>query len=259
LLSSVFYFILPKDGVEFKTKQDIVLEYRKFNIYNFLSVKKIIQKPKPKKKIEVKKPEYKFLDNVTLKAIYAMQGQLGWIVLANKNNITYVLSTNEEYKGYKLVRVYAHYVIFSKDNQEYKLVLNNTKKVDYTITKQDTKSKNKNDKIKIVVSDDKTTIKRSYLNSYINDLDKIWQDISIVENRDKQGHIDGFKVDNINTNSVFSKLGLKRYDIIKAVNNTRLKSYNDAFSIYKKINKITNLNMLILRNGREMELEYEIK
>jgi general secretion pathway protein C len=54
-------------------------------------------------------------------------------------------------------------------------------------------------------------------------------------------------------------LGLRKGDIIKAVNNIELKSYNDAFSIYKKINKINNLNILILRNDREMELDYEIE
>jgi len=255
LLTSSLYFILPQHGIEFNSKQNIVLKYRKAYISKILAEKKkkiIKQKPV----VKVQKKEYKFLDNVVLKAVYAMEEQTGWIVIANKIKKTFVLSIGENYKGYELTRIYTNYVIFNKAEQDYKLALSGNKQVNYTVTKQ---SNDTNKNIKIVVSDDKMLIKRSYLNNYVNDLDRIWRDIAINEKRDRQGKIEGFKVDNINPKSIFARLGLKRYDIIKAVNNIQLKSYNDAFSVYKQINTIKNLNMLILRNGREMELDYEIR
>ena len=254
ILSNVLFFILPKHSIEIDQKHKIALEYRKFNIKQ--SLQEIVVKEK--KVIKVKKQEYKLLSNISLKAVYAMDEQNAWIIISDKTKNTHMLSLGESFKGYKLIRVYYNYVIFNKSNQEYKLELNDDKKVSYTVTKT-TPVVDPRDDETIVVLDDKVSVQRAYLNSYINNFDKIWKDIAIKETKDKYGKIDGFKVTGIKPKSVFDKLGLKKGDIIKAVNNIELKSYNDAFSIYKKINKIKDLNILVLRNSREMELNYEIK
>jgi general secretion pathway protein C len=246
--------MLPKSGVEVNKKQNVILKYRRFKISQLL--KEEIVKPEPK--IEIKKPEYQLLSNIILKAIYNMNEQKGWIIIADKKKNTYMLSVGENYKGYELIRVYVNYVIFKKSNKEYKLELNVGKDINFSVTKIATK-KDIKDSVKIVVKDDKVSVKRSYLNSYINDFSKIWKNISIKEIKDTNGNIDGFKITKIKKNSVFAKLGLKKNDIIKSINNIQLKSYNEAFSAYKQINSIDSLNMLILRNSREMELNYEIE
>ena len=111
----------------------------------------------------------------------------------------------------------------------------------------------------IIVSEDKISVSREYLNLYISNSDKIWREILIKETKDSKGKINGFKVKGLSKKSVFKKLGLKKGDIIKIVNNIELKSYDDAFGIYKKIDKIQDLNIEILRGNTEMELYYEIK
>jgi len=75
----------------------------------------------------------------------------------------------------------------------------------------------------------------------------------------KDGKIDGFKINRIANKSIFKELGLRKGDIIKGVNNIILKSYADAFKLYKNINKIDNLNFTILRDNQIMEMEYDIK
>ena len=129
------------------------------------------------------------------------------------------------------------------------------KNTNYSITKIDKEEKQVE---KIIIDDGKVTVKRDYVNKYINNFNKIWKDISINEVF-KNSKINGFKVTRIRSNSVFSKLGLRQGDILKEVNNIELKSYNDAFKIYKKINKINNLHIKVLRNNQEVELDYEIK
>ena len=127
---------------------------------------------------------------------------------------------------------------------------NKTPKVQYEVIPQEKQ---------ITQTDDKQlSIKRDLINDYIQDFGKIWDNISIDEIKTKTG-IDGFKINSVRKNSVFDKLGLKKGDIIKEVNNIRLKSYNDAFIVYKKINKIKNINLTILRDGTEQEINYEIK
>ena len=59
-------------------------------------------------------------------------------------------------------------------------------------------------------------------------------------------------------NSDFSKLGLRRDDVIKSINGQEINSYNRAFETYKNIQNVENLTMVIKRGKEEMELEYEI-
>ena len=145
-------------------------------------------------------------------------------------------------------------VIFMKNNKEYKLTINNTKtsKIEYTIIPTQIEQQN------ITKEDDKLIVKRDLVNSYIQNFGKIWDNISINEIKTKTG-IDGFKINSVKKGSIFEKLGLKKGDIIKEVNNIKLKSYNDAFIVYRKIDKIKNINIVVLRNGLEEELNYEIK
>ena len=96
------------------------------------------------------------------------------------------------------------------------------------------------------------------IKKYIKDFDSIWKSIAIKETLDENKKINGFKIISIAKNSAFDKLGLKKGDIIKKVNNTVLKSYADAFKIYNKIGKINNLQITILRKNEEMEINYEI-
>ena len=70
--------------------------------------------------------------------------------------------------------------------------------------------------------------------------------------------IEGFKIERINKDSAFAKLGLKEGDIIKSVNNSVLESYADAFKVYNNMENTKYLNMEILRNNEIVELNYEI-
>ena len=253
ILSVILYFALPKDGVERVKKQSINLEYKKFNIKNAFEGKVIKQKP-----IKVQKQEYQLLSNITLKAVYATANNKGWTVIEDNKKQTHMLSHGENFKGYILIRLYANYVVFEKGGTEYKLSLKKDgSNIKYDIVKTDVKTSEVLEKV--VVKDDKVTVTRDYLNSYVENFEKIWREIAIREVKDKDGNIDGFKVNGFSKKSIFKKLGLKKGDIIKAVNNIELKSYEDAFNIYNNINKIKNINIKVLRANKEVELDYEIK
>ncbi len=259
ILSSALYFVLPKEGIEKVITNKLHIEYRKYNVQRIFSkVKAKIKKP-----IEVKKQEYQLLTNIKLKAVYAMGEEKGWIIIADNSTETFILSVGDEFKSYKLSRIYTNYVVFTKNNQEYKVSLKEEKKLQYSVVNKSTKVSKKDikpeDDHTIIVLDDVVSVKRAYLNSYINNFDKIWKEISIREVKDANGNINGFKVNGMSNKSVFKKLGLRKGDVIKAINNIDLKSYNDAFSVYKKINKVENLHIRIIRNNTEMELDYEIK
>lgn len=258
ILDTALFVYLPKTQPTFQKENSETLDYKRYDIIRaFKNTTKKIQQPKKK----IIKKQYNLNDNIILKAIYAKDNQRGFIIIQEKHKSdTQMLGINDSIKGYILKQIYATYVIFNKNNKEYRLNLNDNKKTkNFTTTPviQKEQPKPENDS-NIVVLDDKISVQRAYLNSYINNIDKIWKNINIQEVKTPHG-IDGFKVRYIKPGSVFSALGLQKGDIIKSVNNIKLKSYNDAFKVYRKINDITNINMQIQRGNQTMELNYEIQ
>jgi len=250
----VAYLFLPKEVLIYEPKVADNLPYKRFNIKSsFIQSTKKVQK----KIIKQKKKEYTILNKIDLLAIYSMNNNDGYVVIQEKNkNDTIILSKNEKFKNYKLQDIYKTYVVFVKNKKEYKVSIRDAKedtKYQEVIKTQTTKTVKD-----ISINDDKVTIKRTLINNYIKNFDKIWQDITLSDIYTEDG-LDGFKVTKIKKNTPFAKIGLKKGDIIKSINNIKLKTYNDAFAIYKKINKLKSLNIEILRNNKPMEIYYEIQ
>ena len=248
------YLYLPKSKSVKLDIKDIAVQYKKYNIKKaFKEHKKKIKIVKQQKKSI--KPEYQLLSQIVLKAIYATaNSKHGWIIISEKNiNKTYILSVGDLFKKYKLIDVFPKYVLFKKYNKISKVLLDNSKiKTKYTYT-QNTHVKND-----VIFQDNTYKLRKTILEKYIQNPKQIWNNISIKEIK-RNGKIDGFKVLGLRRGSIFDKLGLQKGDIIKEVNNIKLKSYANALLFYKKIKKIKNIHLLILRDNIEMELDYEIK
>ncbi|MFK2824059.1 hypothetical protein ACH5BK_13945 [Arcobacter sp. YIC-80] len=247
VIMSIIASFLPKNSIEYISENSSYLQYNKYDgFYNTKTVSIPIQNKQ--------RTEIKSLSSYRLKGIYSTNTNSGWAIIENnRDKSSYFIAQYEELDGYVLTKLFKNYVIFEKQAKEYKLELNKQKEnISYEVSR-------KIDNIieNIVVKDDSVTVKRDYLNSYVKNPDKVWQNIAINEIRDGS-KIKGFKVGRVNKNSVFSKLGLKKGDIIKAINNKVLDSYADAFDVYKNINNTKYLNIEILRNNEIMELNYEI-
>lgn len=261
IIGSLLYFKLPKSNdLELKSKDDYRLEYKKYKIRSSMEEK--VVKKAPVKKKPPKKKEYQLISNIILKAIYASPNNKGWIIISEKSSsATHILTIGDEFKKFKLKSVFKTYVIFTKNGKEYKLSMGDEKqKPKYTIKKEEVKVKKEEKKIPLEIEEKNGDfeIKRALVNDYIKNPMKIWKNIKIKE-RLVDGKIDGFRVMDLTNKSIFKKLGLRRGDIIKKVNNIVLGSYADAFKLYKKIDKIENLNFVIIRDGQEMEIDYEIR
>lgn len=241
LINSIIFFILPKNGVDFVKDESLSLNYTKYGFYSNIKSNEI--KNDSKQTIQD-------LSKYNLKAIYYTSIDSGWVVLEqNTGSESYILAYGEKIDGYFLSKLFKNYIIFEKDKKEYKLEI----KEEYSNHEES----NNSPKQEIIIKNNGATVSRDYLNSYIKDIDKIWKNIEIseIKNGDK---LDGFKVNNINKDSVFAKIGLKEGDIIKMVNNSVLSSYADALKVYSNMENTRYINMQILRNNEVMELNYEI-
>ena len=205
------------------------------------------------------KPMVRSMSGYKLLGLYNSKETL--VVTVEKGSKTTILSKGEKVNGFELISAGSNYALFKKSGKEFKLNLN---KVKNTLPTSSPKraygnilAKKQNSKA-IVEQDGVKLISRDLLTSYTKDVDKIWKDISIAQNQ-KNGKLNGFKINYVKKGSDFEKLGLKRGDVLMGINAQPLNSLSAAMNFFKEINDIENLTLTVERNGKSKEIEYEIQ
>jgi len=240
-LTLPLYFLLPSYGVEY-------IEPYSLNLYKRYPVAKAFGiLPAKKVKKVVKKPLYK-LTNLKLKGVYAHNGE-GVIVVEEKGK-NFFLSTGESFKGYKLIKVEPNKAIFEKDGKHYEIKLEEKAlKGKYKISVEESYNP---EEVRFAV------LKRD-IDRFKKNFNEIWKHIAIKEQIDpKTKRLMGFKVERVNKNSLFGKIGLQKGDIIIGANNKIFRSYSDVIRLYNNIDKYNSIKLTIIRNNQKKELEYEI-
>ncbi|MGA1791464.1 MAG: type II secretion system protein GspC [bacterium] len=74
----------------------------------------------------------------------------------------------------------------------------------------------------------------------------------------KMDEPDGFQVANIKPRSFFDMMGLRNGDVIKSVNREPIDNPEKAFEAYQKFKQEPQIEVVVLRNNREMTLKYDI-
>jgi len=254
-ISFSLWLYLPTESIELYTKKNIIQEYKRINFSNMIRTKKV-----EVKKVEVKKVEVKdevTMTNMILKGLYGNEIS-GYIIVAMKNKIkkTSIVEVGEIYQGYKLKTILKDKVIFTKNGKNYILEVKEVKTSKYIRSASGLPAPPSlnSAKSKPIRSN---AVSRNDIKHYIKNPSQIWRDISIGEVK-KNNKITGFKVNRIKAGSRFALLGLKQGDLIIKANNVKLDSYRSAMSIYKNINNLDAIEIIVLRNNQEVELVYEI-
>jgi len=256
------WFYLPSDGEELKINSSYQPKYQRVDFKNMIekTQKKVVQK-------EIKKEPVKVgisITNMILKGLYGV-AEKGFAIVAlkSKPKKTTIVEVGEMFEGYKLRYINSDGIVFIKDEKDYilnLLVIKNKSSI--TKVKKVRNSPNvqralDNKKVQREDNDEPHGVSRSDIAYFAKNPKQIWREISIKEVK-KNGKILGFKIRKIARNSKFAELGLQRGDIIIRANNIKLTSYRDAIKLYREIDKIDTMEIVVLRNNQEKELIYEI-
>jgi len=203
------------------------------------------------------------ISDITLLAIYNSEETT--VITIEYKRKSKVLARGDEINGFVLEGAGSNFATFSKDTKTYRVDLLKSKRSTDSessikpVSKTVPSSSKTPAKIEGEVTDagDHKIVDRSLLDHYAKNMDDIYKNIGIAEVKEG-GKIKGFRITFVRRGSPFSKLGIKRGDIIKSINGQEITSYNAAFETYKNIGNIENLTMVIKRGKEEMELEYEI-
>lgn len=268
---------LPHSGIDLKEDSGLKPLYYHYNLASKKEVIKPIVHTKPpravvRKEAALKKPEK--INSFILRGLYSsIEKKIAVVEYLGK---TAVLKTGEELEGYKLTNVFDTYATFVKDAKEYTLKLYTPKKAKKELTgakstqvatkpNSELKSRKQkpNVKQKPVIEaprqeGDTTVIPKNLFNRYKNNIKQIRRNINMAPNM-ANGKLQGFKVNFIRAGSDFSKLGLKRGDIMTAINGEPLTSFKAAIEFYNRIDTITSATVTIKRGNETKELEYEVR
>ena len=111
----------------------------------------------------------------------------------------------------------------------------------------------------VAVAPNKFQIKRSDLLRYTNDLSSVLMQARAVPNRDPStGEINGFRILDMQENSIFGQLGLARMDVLKSVNGQEINSIQKAMEYYNELKNGSKIELGIERNGKNEVKTYDI-
>ena len=253
--TAVSFMFLLNSGEEFTQKSGGKALYYRVRLSNKSAVIAPITK-----KVPVKVP-VSSMKGIKLLALYNASETV--VVTVEKNRKTSVLGKGDKIDGFTLISAGSDYAMFKKSSKEFKLTLENTKRIKEQINKsfrpkvrQPKNSPASNEKI--IEKDGIKMVNRKLLTSYTSNPEKIWKDIGISENK-RNGKLNGFKINYVKRGSDFEKLGLKRGDLLMAINAEKLDNIGAVMGLYRDINNIENLTLTVERNGRSEDIEYEIQ
>ena len=112
--------------------------------------------------------------------------------------------------------------------------------------------------VKPVQSGGTVTLARSDIRDSLKNINKLLTQARIRPHL-KDGKPDGFALSYIKANSFFSKLGLRRGDIVKSINGKQINTPEDAFSFYQALESGEPLSMEINRGGKPETINYRFK
>lgn len=261
----VSYLYLPKSGVDKEADTKVEPLYYRYSLASKKDAPKpIVQPKKVKKRAPKPKPRNLAVKKFVLKGIYAARDQK--IATIEYQGKTYVLEVGEEIKGFKLVQVKPTYVLFRKDKEDYKLEIfknqqNELSSEVFTSPSMSTprkKEKAKEKKEEIIHEGDTTIISKNLFNKYKSNLGSLRKYIGGVPVL-KNGKLTGFKISYIKAGSDFDKVGLKRGDIITAINGEEITDLSVPMRFMNNINSITAATITVKRGNEVKELEYEVR
>lgn len=103
-------------------------------------------------------------------------------------------------------------------------------------------------------------IKRDTLNKYLNDLPSVLMQARAVPNKNPTtGEVDGFRILDMQPNSIYEELRLQRMDVIKSVNGEPVTTAQKALELYQALRNSNNVKLTVERGGATSTSTFIIK
>jgi general secretion pathway protein C len=103
----------------------------------------------------------------------------------------------------------------------------------------------------------KFTVDQREVDDALQNLDRLYTDIRAVPNF-AGGKVSGMKILSVKNGSLFSKLGLKRGDVLQKINGMEL-DVKQGFAIFNQLKDEKHISLDLIRQGNPTTLDYDIR
>lgn len=100
------------------------------------------------------------------------------------------------------------------------------------------------------------TLRRSDIDESLEDVNQLLSEARVRPHFNKDSIPDGLIVTGIRGNSIFRRMGLRNGDIVQGVNGRPIANPDDIISIYNDLKSASNIDLQLLRRGREQTINY---
>lgn len=101
-------------------------------------------------------------------------------------------------------------------------------------------------------------IPRATIKNLLKDIKSILTQARATPITNRDGSL-SFSIDDIVPGSIFSVLGVENGDVIKKINNRKIRSFNQVMNLFSRIGKISELELSLERDGVTQDFSYNIK
>lgn len=105
----------------------------------------------------------------------------------------------------------------------------------------------------------KYEIKRSDVIKYTSDMANVLQQAAMAPRKKANGEIDCFKFLAIQPDSIYTKLSFQNGDCIKSVNGESIDNPAKAMELYNALKSSSQINLKVERDGKDQDMEYNIR
>lgn len=110
------------------------------------------------------------------------------------------------------------------------------------------------------VSETQYEVRRGFLDEKLGNLTNILQTARAVPYTDPgTGKFKGFLIQSIDSDSPFAELGLRQGDVLTGVNEIVLDNPGKGLEAFQALRGSDNINLKIIRGGRDSSLQYSVK
>ena len=184
--------------------------------------------------------------------------KLSRAIVYNSKNGKYVLwKIGEELNGAKLEKVLRDQVVVSVKGKKERLITK-TEPHSKEFTKRINRVNNSiGDLVKSTSGDSVYTLSREGINKAFNDLPALLSGATAVPYR--RNGVSGFILRNVKSNSIYSKVGLKRGDVVVSVNGHALRNTSQLMQLYNDVRNQSEVKMNIVRHNQKKVLTYYLE
>lgn len=182
-------------------------------------------------------------------------------LLADKSsNRSSYYAVNDQIQNARVARIERFRVIFQRSGRmEYLEVTGNEMNLKSSRTtppsRRGTSSSSQGIRQK---TDDEFEIDGSFLDQQLNDLPALLRG-ALAQPVTNNGQIDGFRITQIRSGSVYDQLGLENGDVIKAVNGDELNSPQKGMQLFSTLRNQKRISIDIERGGSRLNYTYDIR